>query len=288
MENKKVALITGCSSGFGYYTTLTLARNNHQVFAAVRNLQHDGVRSIKELANKENLDLQIIPIDVTNDTSIKQGINLIKRATKRIDILVNNAGTMHLGPIESFSIEEIQKQFEVNYYGPLRMIKQIAPLMRQQKSGFIINISSINGLVSVPLYGIYSSAKFALETSTEVLRFELAPFGIKVVLVEPGVFYTNIWHNKKHPIQMTEQNSPYQKYIKFFNVLNKWQLAKQNSWIKWLVHPQRVASSIYKITQKESPRLRYIVGYDARFLYLCRRYLPENFWFWIMHKIYNW
>ena len=161
---KRVVLITGCSTGIGYYSALTFARNGYCVFASVRDMHSNGKEVLEKIAKDEKLELSTLEIDITDEISIKKAVERIFNKEGRIDILVNNAGVMHLGPVELFTIDEIKQQFEINFFGTLRMIKEVVPIMRNQKSGKIINISSINGLVSAPLYGIYSSSKFALRS----------------------------------------------------------------------------------------------------------------------------
>ena len=217
MEGRKVVLITGCSSGFGYLTALKFARNRYQTFAGVRDLESPGAKKLEELKIQEDLQLEVLKIDVTDNESVRRGVEAILRQEKRIDILINNAGFGTVGPVEEFSLDEIKDQYETNVYGVLRMIKAVAPTMRAQKSGHIINISSIAGLVTFPLYGLYSSSKRALEGLTEDLRFDLSHFGIKVVLVEPGSFGTSFSQNRKTPQSLTSQNSPYKDLAEKFN-----------------------------------------------------------------------
>ena len=163
MHMNKVALITGCSSGFGYLTALKFARNGIITFASVRDLNSEGTVQLKKVADEEKLPLDIIQIDVTNDESVKKGVEYIIQKNKRIDVLVNNAGVGYYGPVEEFSIEEIQSQYNINVLGVVRTVKEVMPWMRKQKNGLIINVSSVAGLVTFPLYGLYSSSKYALE-----------------------------------------------------------------------------------------------------------------------------
>lgn len=285
--NKKVVLITGCSSGIGYQTALTFARQGYQTFASLRDVKSEGALLLKQIAQKEHLDLFIVPIDVTRDESVKKGVKTVMEKADRIDILVNNAGIMYLGAIETFTIDKIKAQFETNYFGAIRMIKAVAPLMRKQQSGLIINVSSINGLISAPLYGIYSSSKFALETMSEALRFELAHFGIRVALVEPGIFKTRFWENGRY-LPETPKNNPYGQLYTFFTRVDKKQRIKENRFISHLIDPSRVANKIYEIAQVKNPQLRHIVGYDANLIFALRKTLPDSVWFWLLHKVYRW
>ena len=285
---KKVALITGSSSGIGFYTALKFARDGYVTYASVRNIKSDGVSSLKKIASQENLDIRIILLDVTQAETIKKSVKEIIDLEGKIDVLINNAGVMYLGPVETFSIDEVKEQFETNYFGALRVIKEVAPLMREQQSGYIINVSSINGLIAVPLYGMYSSSKYALESMSEVLRFELSHFGIKVALVEPGIFHTNFWKNRKHPASIHDNNSPYKDLVNYLKAIDTRQKMKSSQFLQKLFNPQKVANRIYKLTQQSNPPLRQIVGYDPKIFYLARRLLPYSIWAGILHRIYKW
>ena len=197
MEKQSIAVVTGSSTGIGFETSLLLARNGFYTYATMRDrLKAD---KIEKIANKENLPLEVLSMDVDNDDSVRNAIHKIIDEKKKIDILVNNAGYGLFGALEDISIEEIKKQFETNLFGAIRTIKEILPTMRKQKNGIIINVSSIAGVVGIPAECIYVSTKFALEGLTESISYELQPYGIKVVLVEPGVINTNFVPNIKFP-----------------------------------------------------------------------------------------
>lgn len=188
MKDKKTVLVTRCSSGIGYATCFVFARNNFVTYGSVRDLSK--AERIQEITNIEKLPLKIIRLDVNEDESIGIAIQEIISDSGRIDILINNAGYGMFGPIEEISIEEIKEQFEINFFGTIRLIKAIIPIMRKQRNGTIVNISSMVGRFGVPLNAVYVSSKFALEGLSESISFELQDFGIKVILVEPGVIQT--------------------------------------------------------------------------------------------------
>ena len=197
MEKQSIVVVTGSSTGIGFETSLLLARNGFYTYATMRDrLKAD---KIEKIANKENLPLEVLSMDVDNDDSVRNAIHKIIDEKKKIDIFVNNAGYGLFGALEDISIEEIKKQFETNLFGAIRTIKEILPTMRKQKNGIIINVSSIAGVVGIPAECIYVSTKFALEGLTESISYELQPYGIKVVLVEPGVINTNFVPNIKFP-----------------------------------------------------------------------------------------
>lgn len=199
-RNKKVAVVTGSSTGIGFETSLLLARNGFYTYATMR----DTFKSdkIEKIANKENLPLEVLSMDVDNDDSVRNAIQKIIDKKKKIDILVNNAGYGLFGALEDISIEEIKKQFETNLFGAIRTIKEVLPTMREQKNGIIINVTSIAGIVGVPAECIYVSTKFALEGLSESISYELRPYGIKLILIEPGVINTNFVPNIKFPNQI--------------------------------------------------------------------------------------
>lgn len=284
----KNILITGCSSGIGYETALIFARNGHNVYASMRDINSAGAQKLKQIAKDEKLSIQLLKIDVTDEESINAAINDLKQSDKHIDVLVNNAGQLHLGPIEQFTVDEIKAQFEVNYFGTVRMIKAVVPDMRARKSGLIINVSSINGLIPFPLYGAYSATKFALETTTEILRFELNPFGVKVALVEPGSFKSKVWNNHHEAKSSNDPNSPYKKLCKFLETIDKRNSTHLGDFIENLTHPRRVALAIYRISEQSNPKLRNIVGIDAKLLYVARKILPESLQFYLLRKAYKW
>ncbi len=210
MKTNKTALVTGCSSGIGYATCLLLfARNNFATYGSVRDLSK--AERIQEITNKEKLPLKIIPLDVNDDESIRIAIRDILYDSGGIDILINNAGYGMFGPIEEISIKEIKEQFETNFFGTIRLIKAIVPIMRKQRNGTIVNISSMVGRFGVPLNAAYVSSKFALEGLSESISFELEEFGIKVIVVEPGVIQTDFFHNLK--VRGNDTKSPYYKLM---------------------------------------------------------------------------
>lgn len=284
-----VVLITGCSSGIGYETALKFARSGHKTFASVRNAKSDGAKKLKQIQQIENIYLEILQIDVTDVDSIKAGIKIIKKKSGRIDVLVNNAGFGYLGPIESFSIKEVEDQYNTNIYGILRMVKEVAPIMRAQRKGTIVNMSSISGIIPFPLFSVYSSSKYAVEAISEGLSFELSHFGIRVIIIEPGSFLTNFTRNKKHPREFGDPKSPYKPLIQyFFDRYNKTHDKERSDFVSKVLEPKAVVDTIYKAVNSENPRLRYLVGNDAHIYFILRKILPQRVWNWLLHKVYKW
>jgi NAD(P)-dependent dehydrogenase (short-subunit alcohol dehydrogenase family) len=207
MEKQSIAVVTGSSTGIGFETSLLLARNGFYTYATMRDrLKTD---KIEKIANKENLPLEVLSMDVDNDDSVRNAIHKIIDEKKKIDILVNNAGYGLFGALEDISIGAIKKQFETNLFGAVRTIKEILPIMRKQRNGIIINVSSISGIVGFPAQSVYVSTKFALEGLSDAISYELEQYGIKVILIEPGVINTNFAPNIKlpNPINNKSQQS---------------------------------------------------------------------------------
>ncbi|MGZ5500549.1 MAG: SDR family oxidoreductase [Nitrososphaeraceae archaeon] len=195
MEKQNIALVTGSSTGIGFETSLLLARNGFYTYATMRDTRKSD--NIEKIANNENLPLKVLSMDVDNDDSVKNAIYKIHDEKKKIDILVNNAGYGLFGALEEISMDEAKKQFETNLFGAMRTIKETLPTMRKQKNGIIINVTSLAGVVGIPAECIYVSTKFALEGLSESISYELQPFGIKVIIIEPGVINTNFVPNIK-------------------------------------------------------------------------------------------
>ena len=248
----KVALVTGSSSGIGYETALLLARNGFDTFATMRNMNKS--KEITEVSKRENLPLRVMQLDVNDDRSVADAINNILNEKKSIEVVVNNAGYGLMGSVEDSSLDEIKAQFETNFFGAIRVIKEVIPIMRKQRTGTIVNVSSIAGRIGFPMGSAYVSSKFALEGLSESMSYELKQFGIKIVLIEPGVINTNFAFVT--PKKALEANSSYSQ------LMNK---LEENlfSTIANGTPPKDVATVILHSITKESPEHRYLVGNDA-------------------------
>ena len=248
----KVALVTGSSSGIGYETALLLARYGFDTFATMRNMNKS--KEITEVSKRENLPLRVMQLDVNDDRSVADAINNILNEKKSIQVVVNNAGYGLMGSVEDSSLDEIKAQFETNFFGAIRVIKEVIPIMRKQRSGTIVNVSSVAGRIGFPMGSAYVSSKFALEGLSESMSYELKQFGIKIVLIEPGVINTNFAFAT--PKKALEANSSYSQ------LMNK---MEENlfSTIANGTPPKDVANVILHSITKESPEHRYLVGNDA-------------------------
>jgi NAD(P)-dependent dehydrogenase (short-subunit alcohol dehydrogenase family) len=202
VTDKDVILVTGSSTGFGQLTSVTLARRGHKVFASMRdvtgrNRQHAA--DLEELRQKENLQLRVIELDVTDDRSVNGAVEHMMRDAGRIDVVVNNAGLGLWALMETVTVEQAKQMFETNFFGVLRVNRAVLPQMRKQRSGLLVHMSSAGGRVVVPSIGMYSATKFALEAMAETLRYELSQFGIDSVTVEPGSYPTAVGANAADP-----------------------------------------------------------------------------------------
>ena len=268
MANDKIAVVTGSSSGIGLMTTVELALNGYRVVATMRDL---GRRArLEEAAQKagahERLDLR--RIDITEIDSLAEIINGIVRDHGRIDVLVNNAGFGTGGFAEDMSLAELRQQLETNFFGNVAMTKAVLPVMRAQRSGHIIQITSVAGRMAAPLLGAYAASKFALEGWSEALRIEVHSLGIRVVLVEPGDYDTDIWdRNVVIARQALDPNSPNKERSQRFVEFVKSRASKRRD-------PREVARLVVRIAKDSNPKLRYVIGPDAKTQLLWRALLP--------------
>ncbi|MFQ5940074.1 MAG: SDR family oxidoreductase [Nitrososphaerales archaeon] len=250
----KVALVTGSSSGIGYATSLMLARNGFHTYASMR--QPDKSQGIIDLATSEGLPLQVIHLDVNDNESVKGAITKIIAERGRIDILVNNAGYGLAGCVEDLSMEELRAQFDTNLFGIILVTQAVLPTMKKQGEGMIVNMSSIVGLVAFPGAPAYVSTKFALEGLSDAMRFELEPFGIRVVIIEPGLIGTNFRKAMVIAKKAQDPNSPYAQFLQ--KITEGFTARSENA-----TPADEVAKVILKAVTTENPEFRYLVGEDA-------------------------
>ena len=263
---RQVALITGCSSGIGYETALTLAQNGFCTYAGVRNTKNSD--TLEKKIAKEKLDLNILQLDVNDKSSIENAINQIKTEEKRIDVLINNAGYGLVGFFEELRLDEIRSQFETNFFGVLTVTKKVIPLMREQKSGTIINISSGAGQVGFPGISAYVGTKFAIEGFSESLMYELFPFGIRVIIIEPGVIKTNFFHNCIVSEKSSKKSSSYSNSLK--KIQKNIELMQEHA-----TSPVEVAKVILHALKTDEPKQRYVIGNDAAMILEAKKSLSD-------------
>ncbi len=266
MDTKKVILVTGSSSGFGRLTVESLARQGHQVYASMRDINGRNAEAsdqIRELAERENLAINLVELDVTDDVSVDKAVSEVIERSGRVDVLVNNAGTVYRGPTETFTLDQIQQQFDTNFFGVARMNRAVLPYMRGQGSGLLLHVSSIAGRLTMPFMGIYSASKFAVESLAEAYRYELSSLGIDSVIVEPGAFPTSIFAKIGQPAD----HSRLAEYGDLAKIPQKMGAGFEEMFSgDTAPDPQAVADAIAKLVATPAGRrpLRTLVGQDAQ------------------------
>lgn len=265
-DESKIILITGASSGIGKATAEFLTKQGHTVFGTSR---YPGSYP------KPN-DYTILQMDVTEVDSVHNTVNQIIKNEGKIDVLINNAGFGIAGAIEHTSIDKAKEQFDTNFFGTVRLIKSVLPIMHKQDSGLIINISSIGGLMGLPYQGMYSASKFAIEGLTESLYKELRSSSINVVLVEPGDFKTS-FTEKREISKSAIKSDTFQNTL---NIIENDENSGQD--------PIMIGELLNKIIDKSNPRLRYTAGaFDQKLAAFLKRILPNRLFDWIIMKHYK-
>lgn len=277
---KLTVLITGANSGFGKRIAITFAQAGYHVYAAVRNMESEGVNEITTIVQKEQLSLEWLKIDITKQEQIVEAFTIIKNKGG-LDILINNAGFGILGPIEEYSVNDVQKQFDTNFFGVVRMIYIFLPLLKKSNVPKIITISSIAGLIVAPAYGLYASSKHAVEVFVEALRYELFNSKIKIALIEPGGFDTNFTINAPGLTNNPRVPMSAHWYQKIVSIRNK-HIGIENNIINKKRDPQLVANLALSIAKQKNPRLHNIIGQGATISYIMRKIIPQEIWEFIM------
>lgn len=298
MENRPVALITGCSTGIGFETALLLAKNGHRVFATMRNPQKAGAlekaakgagsfgepahsnRGSQLEASTQRLPLEILPLDVDKAASVKRAVATILKRAGRIDVLVNNAGWGAFGAMEEFSDAEIRAQYETNVFGLLRVTREVLPAMRRQRRGRIVNIGSLAGKMTFAGIGLYCSSKYAVEAITESLRLEVRPFNIEAAVVEPGTIRTPFKVNRRKAGVFQGGKSAYQKVLE--NILYFGNNPSPSA-----PGPEKVAMTVLKALQAGRMAIRYPVGRDAVGFPFVRWFMPDSLFDWVLSLRYR-
>ena len=246
----KTCIVTGANSGIGRSTAITLAKNDYTVFATMRSLERG--EKLREIAQELNLVIKAVELDVSDTDSVNQGINEILNQTDQIDILINNAGVGSNAVIEDVDIESDKSVFETNFWGVVRCIQAVLPTMRQQKSGHIIQVSSIAGRVGLPAQPIYSASKWALEGLSENLAHDLSSFGVRVSIIEPGVTRTAI----------LGKNNTVPRNDDFENIYAR-MLDMYMQGIEANIRPEAVSETILQCLESSSHQLRWPVAWGA-------------------------
>lgn len=265
-KTKGVALVTGASSGFGRHIAESLSRAGFRTFGTSRS------------GRPGSEGVEMVALDVQDDDSVAACVEAVRAKAGAIHILVNNAGVLDVGPAEECSVSEVRALFETNFFGVIRMTNAVLPEMRARRSGRIINIGSLAGLLPPPGEAAYAASKFALEGYSEALSIEVAPFGVKVSLIEPGFHKTGMGHGDGQG--GAEPSGSIRDYDKFRE-------AVQTSIARSLEgggDPREVAEVVCRVVEAERPRLRYRVGSDAKWLPRLRKLLPESLYLWGLRR----
>lgn len=253
----KVVLITGASSGIGKSIAIYLSEKGYKVYGTSRNPK-----------NEANFSFNLIALDVLKIDTIRSAINLIIKKEGRLDILVNNAGMGITGPIEDTPTDEMRTVFNTNVFGAIDVMKAVLPQMRKQKSGTIINVTSIAGYMGLPFRGLYSATKGALEIITEATSMEVKPFGVKVVNVAPGDFATNIAAGRYHT-PVFEKSAYKENYQKNLDLMD--------AHVNRGMDPLEMAKAVHKIINSKNPKIHYKVGgFMEKFSIVLKRILPDR------------
>ncbi|MEK8129210.1 SDR family oxidoreductase [Paenibacillus filicis] len=266
----KVALVTGASSGFGLLTAVSLAQSGYQVIATMRNPAAADV--LLDRASQEGVTerIETALLDVTEPATIDAVVNAIRERYGRIDVLVNNAGFAVGGFIEDVPMEAFRKQLETNLFGLMTVTKSVLPMMREQRTGYVINVGSMSGRYAFPGYGAYAVSKFAVEGFSESLRLEMKPFGVHVVLLEPGAYRTAIWQKGFNTVYAPEGSAYGSRLERILEITRRTAESAPN--------PQEVADKIVSIVGISKPRFRYPLGKGSAFALLARGVVP---WSWV-------
>ena len=288
-ESTPVAVVTGSSTGIGFETSLMLARNGYFTYATMRDIQKS--KEIDRIVQEENLPIRIVEMDVDNDNSVKTTIEKIISERNRIHILVNNAGYGLFGALEDLPMEEIKRQYETNVFGVIRVSQNVLPIMRSQRDGIIINMSSVSGLAGIPSQSVYVSTKFALEGLSESLSFEVETYGIKIILIEPGVINTGFVEDLVVPdkYNINKNRQAIQKAVNkdnnslsyYNNTIGKF-LSFYYPAMSNAPHPKIVANEIIQAIEKVSnekevgPFLRVPVGSESKKYSKLKRELADS------------
>ena len=263
----QVVLITGASAGIGKAAALHLAGRGYVVIGTSRRLER--LTGLFDEAEERGVHLLGVELDPNTDESVQGVMPGVISQFGHVDALVNNAGFGVWGPVDSLSIDEIKLQFEANFFGAVRMIHSVLPQMLSNRSGRIVNISSVLGRMGTPFNGAYVSSKYALEGLSESLRVEVRPFGVHVSLVEPGLFATDFQKNQLTAARSQDADSPYVSYVERYN-------SRRDQFDWFSSDPIKVARVIEKALASPNPSFRYPVGLDAWLGILSARFLPQR------------
>jgi short-subunit dehydrogenase len=275
--NRKVVLITGASSGIGKALANILMEKGYKVYGTSRKQPtgNGGGNTLQPDANGGFI--KMIQLDVCSGDSVKEAVEFIVEQEGCIDVLINNAGFGIAGSVEDTSEEEAYQQFNTNFFGVHRMCRQVLPIMREQGSGLIVNVSSVAGLISIPFQSMYSASKYALEALSEAMRIEVKPFGVNVVLVEPGDTKTGFTDSRQF-VNAGSDSVYSKKFKKSINTMIKDEVNGPS--------PESVAKVIARVVEMKNPPVRVVAGLQYKVFVFLKRLLPSRFVEYVISKLY--
>ena len=277
MNVSKAVLITGCSSGIGWATAERLADVGWKVYATARN--------IEKIAPLEQHGCELLPLDVTDEDSMRSAVDEVERREGAVGVLVNNAGYSQSGAVESVPMEKVRRQFETNILGLARMCQLVLPGMRRQGYGRIVNLSSMGGKLTFPGAGYYHASKHAVEALSDALRFEVAGFGIKVSVLEPGLIRTGFADTAVGSMDGSDGEDPYAGFEEAVARATA-ENYERGPFSRLGGGPEAVAEAIEAAISARNPRSRYVVTPSAYLFLRLRRLLPDRAWDAVLRKSY--
>ncbi|CAN5772020.1 oxidoreductase [soil metagenome] len=274
-SSKKTVLITGATAGIGRMTALHLAKLGHHVIASCRNVAE--LAKLKEEAG--SLALDTLVLDVTSAASIAAAVEAVSTLTggTGVDVLVNNAGFGVLGPTSEIGDAEMRRQYDTNVFGLMAVTRAFLPKMIERRSGRVINVSSVGGRITLPFFGVYNSTKYAVESLSDALRYELRPFGIDVSLIEPGVIRTNFEATAVGGLSQFD-STPYAQAVAKYEQMSK-------TADRFASNPIVIAKAIARAVQARRPAARYVAPRSTNMIIWMSAILPTRVWDWAMRKV---
>ena len=277
MAVSRAALITGCSTGIGRATAERLATSGWKVYATARD--------VEKIGSLAKCGCELLPLDVTDEASMRAAVGEVERREGAVGVLVNNAGYSQSGAVEEVSMEKVRRQFETNVFGLVRMCQLVLPGMRRQGYGRIVNISSMGGKLTFPGGGYYHATKYAVEAISDALRFEVAGFGVKVVVIEPGLIRTSFADTATGSMDEPAASGPYAGFTAAVAKATR-DNYERGPILKLGGSPETVATTIERAIATERPRTRYAVTPSAHLFMGLRRLLPDRAWDAVVKTVY--
>lgn len=287
-NSSKIVLITGATAGIGRMTAIHLAKAGHHVIATGRKpvelvrLREEAAAELLALRHREPRHsgrLDTLLLDVTSSSSIEAAVLEVDKLTqgRGLDVLVNNAGFGILGPTSEISDSEMRRQYETNVFGLMNVTRAFLPRMIARRNGRIINVSSVGGRITLPYFGVYNSTKYAVESLSDAMRYELRPFGIDVTMIEPGVIRTNFEATAVANLNALA-DGPYKVAVRKYEEMSKFA-------DRFASNPIVIAKAIARAVKARRPAARYVAPFSTNFVILFSRLFPTRVWDWAMRKV---